>query len=67
MMICAVSKSREASVYQRSVCFCSGLISCCCLFSQDSLDSGAALEESSGMELDADAVRDAENNINTAR
>ncbi|XP_036932346.1 protein FAM13B isoform X4 [Acanthopagrus latus] len=34
---------------------------------QDSLDSGAALEESSGMELDADAVRDAENNINTAR
>lgn len=36
-------------------------------FSQDSLDSGAALEESSGMELDADAVRDAENNINTAR
>ncbi|KAM7417250.1 hypothetical protein PAMA_017075 [Pampus argenteus] len=34
---------------------------------QDSLDSGAALEESSGMDLDADAVRDAENNINTAR
>ncbi|KAM9850009.1 protein FAM13B isoform 2-T3 [Aulostomus maculatus] len=34
---------------------------------QDSLDSGAALEETSGMELDADAVRDAENNINTAR
>lgn len=32
MMICAVSKSREASVYQRSVCFCSGLISCCCVF-----------------------------------
>ncbi|XP_053179492.1 protein FAM13B isoform X2 [Scomber japonicus] len=34
---------------------------------QDSSDSGAALEESSGMDLDADAVRDAENNINTAR
>ncbi|KAL7395941.1 hypothetical protein ABVT39_025817 [Epinephelus coioides] len=34
---------------------------------QDSLDSGAALEESSGMDLDAEAVRDAENNINTAR
>ncbi|XP_073342426.1 protein FAM13B isoform X2 [Pagrus major] len=34
---------------------------------QDSLDSGATLEESSGMDLDADAVRDAENNINTAR
>ncbi|TMS17315.1 Protein FAM13B [Larimichthys crocea] len=33
----------------------------------DSLDSGAALEESSGMDLDAEAVRDAENNINTAR
>ncbi|XP_056296148.1 protein FAM13B isoform X3 [Pseudoliparis swirei] len=31
---------------------------------QDSFDSGAALEESSGMDLDA---RDAENNINTAR
>ncbi|KAI3351484.1 hypothetical protein L3Q82_020332, partial [Scortum barcoo] len=35
--------------------------------SQDSLDSGATLEESSGMDLDAEAVRDAENNINTAR
>uniref|UniRef100_UPI0037E70383 protein FAM13B isoform X1 n=1 Tax=Semicossyphus pulcher TaxID=241346 RepID=UPI0037E70383 len=34
---------------------------------QDSLDSGAALEESSGMDLDAETVRDAENNINTAR
>ncbi|XP_074505335.1 protein FAM13B isoform X6 [Sebastes fasciatus] len=34
---------------------------------QDSLDSGATLEESSGMDLDAEAVRDAENNINTAR
>ncbi|XP_076594936.1 protein FAM13B isoform X4 [Chaetodon auriga] len=34
---------------------------------QDSLDSGAALEESSGMDLDAEAVRDAENNIDTAR
>ncbi|TNN75880.1 Protein FAM13B [Liparis tanakae] len=31
---------------------------------QDAFDSGAALEESSGMDLDA---RDAENNINTAR
>ncbi|XP_034399688.1 protein FAM13B isoform X3 [Cyclopterus lumpus] len=34
---------------------------------QDTFDSGAALEESSGMDLDAEAVRDAENNINTAR
>ncbi|XP_068449836.1 protein FAM13B isoform X2 [Clinocottus analis] len=34
---------------------------------EDSFDSGAALEESSGMDLDAEAVRDAENNINTAR
>ncbi|KAM6952897.1 protein FAM13B isoform 2-T2 [Lycodopsis pacificus] len=34
---------------------------------QDSFDSGAALEESSGMDLDAEAVGDAENNINTAR
>ncbi|KAF3838728.1 hypothetical protein F7725_010496 [Dissostichus mawsoni] len=33
----------------------------------DPLDSGAALEESSGMDLDAEAVRDTENNINTAR
>lgn len=31
------------------------------------MDSGATLEESSGMDLDAEAVRDAENNINTAR
>lgn len=68
MMICAVSKSREASVYQRSL-FVSALawFLAVVFFSQDSLDSGAALEESSGMELDADAVRDAENNINTAR
>ncbi|XP_039975367.1 protein FAM13B isoform X2 [Xiphias gladius] len=34
---------------------------------QDSLDSGATLEESLGMDLDGEAVRDAENNINTAR
>ncbi|XP_063731931.1 protein FAM13B isoform X3 [Eleginops maclovinus] len=34
---------------------------------QDPLDSGATLEESSGMDLDAEAVTDAENNINTAR
>ncbi|XP_068181411.1 protein FAM13B isoform X5 [Antennarius striatus] len=34
---------------------------------QDSLNSGATLEESSGMDLDAEAVRDAENNINTVR
>ncbi|XP_051275395.1 protein FAM13B isoform X2 [Dicentrarchus labrax] len=34
---------------------------------QDSLDSVTTLEESSGMDLDAEAVRDAENNINTAR
>ncbi|XP_039668724.1 protein FAM13B isoform X3 [Perca fluviatilis] len=33
---------------------------------QDLLDTGATLEESSGMDLDAEAVRDAENNINTA-
>ncbi|XP_031158638.1 protein FAM13B isoform X4 [Sander lucioperca] len=33
---------------------------------QDSLNTGATLEESSGMDLDAEAVRDAENNINTA-
>ncbi|XP_078116288.1 protein FAM13B isoform X5 [Sander vitreus] len=33
---------------------------------QDSLDTGATLEESLGMDLDAEAVRDAENNINTA-
>ncbi|KAM7389117.1 hypothetical protein PAMP_023112 [Pampus punctatissimus] len=39
----------------------------CSSCSKDSLGSGAALEESSGMDLDADAVRDAENNINTAR
>lgn len=37
-------------------------------FSQDSLDSGTTLEESSGMDLDTEAVkRDAENNINNAR
>ncbi|KAM4621977.1 protein FAM13B isoform 2-T3 [Polymixia lowei] len=35
--------------------------------SQDVEDSGAALEESSGMELDTQALIDAENNINTAR
>ncbi|XP_071314081.1 protein FAM13B isoform X4 [Trachinotus anak] len=34
---------------------------------QDSPDSGTTLEESLGMDLDAEAVRDAENNINTAR
>ncbi|KAM3612487.1 uncharacterized protein V6R79_009146 [Siganus canaliculatus] len=34
---------------------------------QDSLDSGAALEENLRMDLDTEAVRDAENNINTAR
>ncbi|XP_054453180.1 LOW QUALITY PROTEIN: protein FAM13B [Anoplopoma fimbria] len=34
---------------------------------QDSFNSGAALEESSRMDLDAEAVIDAENNINTAR
>ncbi|XP_023253769.1 protein FAM13B isoform X1 [Seriola lalandi dorsalis] len=34
---------------------------------QDSPDSGATLEESLGMDLDAEAVRDAENNISTAR
>ncbi|XP_040904331.1 protein FAM13B isoform X3 [Toxotes jaculatrix] len=34
---------------------------------QDSLDSGTTLEESLVMDLDAEAVRDAENNINTAR
>ncbi|XP_026213247.1 protein FAM13B isoform X2 [Anabas testudineus] len=33
---------------------------------QDSLDSGATLQESLGMDLDAEAIRDAENNINTA-
>ncbi|KAA8588661.1 hypothetical protein FQN60_010006 [Etheostoma spectabile] len=33
---------------------------------QDSLDCGSTLEESLGMDLDAEAVRDAENNINTA-
>lgn len=37
------------------------------LFSQDVLESGANLEMSSGMDMDAEAVRDAENNINTAR
>ncbi|KAM9377332.1 protein FAM13B isoform 2-T2 [Pholidichthys leucotaenia] len=34
---------------------------------QDSLDSVASQEESSGMELDAESVQDAENNLNTAR
>ncbi|XP_034738930.1 protein FAM13B isoform X1 [Etheostoma cragini] len=33
---------------------------------QDSLDCGATLQESSGMDLDAEAVRDAENNVNSA-
>lgn len=31
------------------------------------MDSGATLEDSSGMDVEAEAVRDAENNINTAR
>ncbi|KAF7661618.1 hypothetical protein LDENG_00256610 [Lucifuga dentata] len=34
---------------------------------QDAVGSSATLEESSGMDLDAEAIRDAENNINTAR
>ncbi|XP_028271196.1 protein FAM13B isoform X5 [Parambassis ranga] len=34
---------------------------------EKSLDPIAPLEESSGMELDAEAIRDAENNVNTAR
>ncbi|KAG7517939.1 FAM13B isoform X4 [Solea senegalensis] len=34
---------------------------------QDSLDSNTTVTESLGMDLDAEAVRDAENNINTAR
>lgn len=34
---------------------------------QDPLESGAALEATLGMDMDAEAVRDAENNINTAR
>ncbi|XP_058505130.1 protein FAM13B isoform X1 [Solea solea] len=34
---------------------------------QDSLDSNTTVAESLGMDLDAEAVRDAENNINTAR
>ncbi|AWP11761.1 putative protein FAM13B [Scophthalmus maximus] len=34
---------------------------------QDSLDSDSGLVKSSGMELDSEAVRDAENNINTTR
>nr|XP_046262644.1 protein FAM13B isoform X2 [Scatophagus argus] len=34
---------------------------------QDSLGSGATLEEGLGMDLDAEAARDAENNINSAR
>lgn len=36
-------------------------------FSQDVLESGTTLEMNSGMDLDAEAIRDAENNINTAR
>ncbi|XP_075868453.1 protein FAM13B isoform X3 [Nelusetta ayraudi] len=35
--------------------------------SQDSLDTGTALEETTGMDMDAEAVTDAENNKNTAR
>lgn len=34
---------------------------------QESLDTGAALEENTGMDMDAEAVTDAENNKNTAR
>ncbi|XP_060935347.1 protein FAM13B isoform X4 [Limanda limanda] len=34
---------------------------------QDSLDSGTSPVKSSGMDMEADAVRDAENNLNTAR
>ena len=34
---------------------------------QDLLDSSATQEDSSGMDVEAEAVRDAENNINTAR
>ncbi|KAM8910699.1 protein FAM13B isoform 2-T7 [Spinachia spinachia] len=34
---------------------------------RDSFDAGDALEETPGMDLDAEAVTDAENNINTAR
>ncbi|MED6271350.1 hypothetical protein CHARACLAT_019354, partial [Characodon lateralis] len=36
-------------------------------FSQNSLESAATLEESSGMDLDTEAVIDAEKNVNTAR
>lgn len=41
----------------------------CCLvfFLQNSLDSVPTLEESSGMDLDAESVTDAKNNLNTAR
>lgn len=34
---------------------------------QAPLESGATLETNLGMDMDAEAVRDAENNINTAR
>lgn len=34
---------------------------------QDPLESDATLEATLGMDMDAEAVRDAENNINTAR
>lgn len=34
---------------------------------QDPLESGSNLEGNLGMDMDAEAVRDAENNINTAR
>lgn len=61
-MMCGVSKSSDAPVYVTFIV--SVLVGA---LSQDSLDSGATLEESSGMDLDAEAVRDAENNINTAR
>lgn len=36
-------------------------------FSQDSLGTGSTQEENLGMDLDSEAVIDAENNINTAR
>lgn len=37
------------------------------LFSQDVLEPGTTLEMNSGMDMEAEAIRDAENNINTAR
>lgn len=37
------------------------------LFSQDLLESSTTLEMSLGMDMDAEAIRDAENNINAAR